>query len=112
MSDYKLLIGGNLVAGDLVMDVINPATEEVLAVCPRGSESQLNAAVAAAKAAFKGWSRQPMDERRACINKLADAIEARTTEFARLLTQEQGKPLSESTAEITYTAASMASSPR
>jgi acyl-CoA reductase-like NAD-dependent aldehyde dehydrogenase len=105
MSDYRLLIGGNLVAGDMVMDVINPATEEVLAVCPRGSESQLNAAVAAAKAAFKGWAKQPMDERRACINKLADAIEARTTEFARLLTQEQGKPLSESTAEITYTAA-------
>lgn len=105
MSDYKLLIGGNLVAGDMVMDVINPATEEVLAVCPRGSESQLNAAIAAAKAAFKGWAKQPMDERRACINKLADAIEARTTEFARLLTQEQGKPLSESTAEITYTAA-------
>ena len=105
MSDYKLLIGGNLVAGDMVMDVINPATEEVLAVCPRGSESQLNAAIAAAKAAFKGWANQPMDERRACINKLADAIEARTTEFARLLTQEQGKPLSESTAEITYTAA-------
>lgn len=105
MSDYKLLIGGNLVAGDMVMDVINPATEEVLAVCPRGSESQLNAAIAAAKAAFKGWAKQPMDERRACINKLADAIEARTTELARLLTQEQGKPLSESTAEITYTAA-------
>jgi acyl-CoA reductase-like NAD-dependent aldehyde dehydrogenase len=105
MSDYKLLIGGKLVAGDTVMDVINPATEKVLAICPRGSEAQLNAAVAAAKAAFKGWARQPVNERRACINKLADAIEARTTEFARLLTQEQGKPLSESTAEITYTAA-------
>lgn len=105
MSEYKLLIGGKLVAGDMVMDVINPATEEVLAVCPRGSQAQLDAAVAAAKAAFKGWSRQSMDDRRACINRLADAIEARTTEFARLLTQEQGKPLSESTAEITYTAA-------
>ncbi len=105
MSDYKLLIGGKLVAGDMVMDIINPATEEVLAVCPRGSEAQLNTAVAAAKAAFKGWANQPIDERRACISQLADAIEARTTEFARLLTQEQGKPLSESTAEITYTAA-------
>ena len=107
MSDYKLLIGGKLVAGDMVMDIINPATEEVLAVCPRGSEAQLNAAVAAAKAAFKGWANRPIDERRACITQLADAIEARTTEFARLLTQEQGKPLSESTAEIAYTAAFM-----
>ncbi len=105
MSDYKLLIGGQLVAGDATMDVINPATEEVLAVCPRGSERQLNEAVAAAKTAFKSWRKVPMDERRALVNKLADAIDARTEEFARLLTQEQGKPLAESTAEITYTAA-------
>ena len=105
MSDYRLLIGGQLVAGDSTMDVINPATEEVLAVCPRGSERQMNEAVAAAKAAFKGWAKQPIEERRACVNKLADTIDARTTELARLLTQEQGKPLSESTAEITYTAA-------
>lgn len=105
MPEYKLLIGGKLVDGDATMDVINPATEEVLSICPRGSERQLNEAVAAAKAAFKDWAKTPMADRRACVMKLADAIEARTTEFARLLTQEQGKPLSESTAEIAYTAA-------
>ena len=105
MADYKLLIGGQLVDGDASMDVINPATEEVLAACPRGSERQLNAAVAAAKGAFKSWRKVPMAERRALIIKLADAIDARVDEFARLLTQEQGKPLSESTAEIAYTAA-------
>lgn len=105
MSDYKLLIGGELVAGDATMNVINPATEEVLAVCPRGSERQMNEAVAAAKAAFKTWRKVVMEDRRALVMKLADAIEARTEELARLLTQEQGKPLTESTAEITYTAA-------
>ncbi|MDE2412144.1 MAG: aldehyde dehydrogenase family protein [Sphingomonadales bacterium] len=105
MSDYKLLIGGKLVDGDAAMDVINPATEDVLAVCPRGSERQMNEAVAAAKLAFKTWRKVPMDERRAMVMKLADAIEARVDEFARLLTQEQGKPLAESTAEIAYTAA-------
>lgn len=105
MSDYKLLIGGKLVDGDSTMDVINPATEEVLAVCPRGSEAQMNAAVAAAKDAFKTWRKVPMAERRAMVMKLADAVEARVEEFGRLLTQEQGKPLAESTAEIAYTAA-------
>ncbi|MCC6924882.1 aldehyde dehydrogenase family protein [Novosphingobium sp.] len=105
MSDYKLLIGGQLVDGDAAMDVINPATEEVLAVCPRGSERQLNEAVAAAKAAFKTWRKVPMADRRAMVMKLADAVEARVDEFGRLLTQEQGKPLAESTAEIAYTAA-------
>lgn len=105
MADYKLLIGGQLVDGDATMDVINPATEQVLAQAPRGSERQLNAAVAAAKDAFKTWRKVPMAERRALIEKLADAIEGQLDELARLLTQEQGKPLSESTAEIAYTAA-------
>ncbi|MBJ7408783.1 MAG: aldehyde dehydrogenase family protein [Phenylobacterium sp.] len=105
MPDYKLLIGGKLVDGDATMEVVNPATEEVLAVCPRGSQRQLDAAVAAAKGAFKGWARTPMDARRAAVMKLADALEARTEELARLLTQEQGKPLAESTAEIAYSAA-------
>jgi acyl-CoA reductase-like NAD-dependent aldehyde dehydrogenase len=105
MSDYKLLIGGKLVDGDATMDVVNPATEEILAVCPRGSQRQLDAAVAAAKDAFKGWARTAMSTRRAAVMKLADALEARTDEFARLLTQEQGKPLAESTAEIAYSAA-------
>lgn len=105
MADYKLLIGGRLVDGDSTMEVINPANEEVLATCPRGSERQLDEAIAAAKAAFGGWRKLPMAERRAMIVKLADALEGRLDEFARLLTQEQGKPLAESTAEIAYTAA-------
>lgn len=65
----------------------------------------MNEAVAAAKEAFKSWRKVPMAERRAMVMKLADAVEARVEEFGRLLTQEQGKPLAESTAEIAYTAA-------
>lgn len=105
MSEYKLLIGGALVDGDETMDVINPATETVFAICPRGSERQMNAAVAAAKAAFPAWRKMPMQTRRDLVNQLADAIDARRDEFARLLTMEQGKPLVESTAEIVFTAA-------
>lgn len=105
MTQYKLLIGGKLVAGDLEMEVINPATEEVLATCPRGSERQLNEAINAAKDAFGFWSKTSLDERRAKIRELADALDDRHEEFARLLTQEQGKPLAEASAEITYTSA-------
>jgi acyl-CoA reductase-like NAD-dependent aldehyde dehydrogenase len=76
MPDYKLLIGGRLVDGAAMMDVINPATEEVLAACPRASEAQLDEAVAAAKGAFPAWAARPIEERRALILKLADAIEA------------------------------------
>lgn len=105
MSDYKLLIGGRLVDGASTMEVINPATEEVLATCPRGSEAQLDEAVAAAKAAFPAWAAKPIEDRRALILKLADAIETEADAFARLLTQEQGKPLPEASAEIAYTQA-------
>ncbi|KGJ16307.1 aldehyde dehydrogenase family protein [Paracoccus sanguinis] len=103
MTDYHLLIDGQLVAGDQTMPVVNPATEEVLAQCPRASEAQLNAAVAAAKAAFPSWSRRPIAERRQMLLAWADGLEREADSLARLLTQEQGKPLSESTAEIAYT---------
>ena len=99
---FKLLIDGELVPGDAEMDVINPATGEVLDVCPRASERQLDQAVDAANSAFAAWARTSSAARAALLVKLADALSARAEEFSRLLTQEQGKPLSEATAEIAY----------
>jgi acyl-CoA reductase-like NAD-dependent aldehyde dehydrogenase len=93
IADYRLLIGGKLVPGASTFDVINPATEEVVAACPRADENQLNQAVAAAKGAFPAWSAKPLAERRALLMKLADAIDAQAPQLAPLLTQEQGKPL-------------------
>ena len=98
--DFRLLIDGRLVAGASNFDVINPATEEVLAKCPRADVAQLNAAVAAAKAAFPAWSAKSFEERRKLLVKLADALEARSDEFARLLTLEQGKPLAHAAGEM------------
>ncbi|WP_337187297.1 aldehyde dehydrogenase family protein [Phenylobacterium sp.] len=100
MSDYRLLIGGELVAGDATLDVVNPATEEVFATCARASKAQLDQAVAAAQAAFPAWSGAPIDDRRAVLVKIADAIQANLQDLARLLTQEQGKPLADATGEI------------
>lgn len=102
MAPYKLLIGGKLVDGHSTMQVVNPATEEVLAYCPRGSSAQLDEAVAAAKAAFPEWAARPIETRRALILKFADRLEQCQEDVARLLTQEQGKPLPEAAAEIMY----------
>lgn len=102
MSEYKLLIGGKLVDGASTMEVLNPATEKVLAICPRGSEAQLDQAVAAAKAAFREWSKTSIGERRAMLLKLGDAINEDRSDLTRLLTQEQGKPLSAAEGEITW----------
>jgi acyl-CoA reductase-like NAD-dependent aldehyde dehydrogenase len=103
MREFKLLINGKLMSGVARHDVINPATEEVLAEAPRASRAQLDEAIAAAKAAFPAWSAKPIRERGALLVKLADALEARKGEFARLLTLEQGKPLSEAHWEIDFT---------
>jgi acyl-CoA reductase-like NAD-dependent aldehyde dehydrogenase len=99
MTTYKLLIDGQMVDGDAVMDVINPATEEVLAQCPRASKAQLDKAVAAAKAAFPAWSRTSPAERKKALNAIADIVEANAAELGRLLTQEQGKPLKDAIGE-------------
>ncbi len=100
MASFKLLIDGRLVDGDTTMPVINPATEETIADCPRASLDQLNQAVAAAKAAFPAWAATPINERRKLIAQLADVIEQNTDELARLLTREQGKPIADATGEV------------
>jgi acyl-CoA reductase-like NAD-dependent aldehyde dehydrogenase len=100
MGPFKLLIDGQLVDGDATMSVINPANEEVLAQCPRASKAQLDLAVAAAKRAFPGWRDTPIDERRAALVAMADAIQGDLQNLARLLTQEQGKPLADAMGEV------------
>jgi acyl-CoA reductase-like NAD-dependent aldehyde dehydrogenase len=99
-ADYKLLIAGELVPGAGRFDVLNPATGEVFASAPRANREQLEQAVAAAKAAYPAWSRQSILDRRRLLGVLADALSARSKELARLLTQEQGKPLPQATREI------------
>src|SRR3984957_13199340 len=100
MSEFNLLIDGKMVPGDQTMAVLNPATEEVVAQCPRASKSQLDTAVAAAKAAFPAWAATPIEERRRLVGKMADVIEANNNELARLLTSKQGKPLADATGEV------------
>ncbi len=99
-ADYKLLIAGELVPGAGRFDVLNPATGEVFASAPRANREQLEQAVAAAKAAYPAWSRQSIVDRRRLLGALADALSARGKELARVLTQEQGKPLPQATREI------------
>ncbi|PZQ56010.1 MAG: aldehyde dehydrogenase [Phenylobacterium zucineum] len=100
MSDYKLLINGELVAGDATLEVVNPATEQVFATAARASKGQLDKAVAAAKAAFPAWSATSIDERRKVLVAIADVIQANLQDLARLLVQEQGKPLQDAMGEI------------
>jgi acyl-CoA reductase-like NAD-dependent aldehyde dehydrogenase len=100
MSDFRLLIAGRLVPGADTLDVINPASGRVLATAPRADRAQLEEAVAAANSALAAWSAAPCRPRGEHLAVLADAIEDQGDVFARLLTEEQGKPLPDARVEL------------
>lgn len=91
----KLLINGQLVKGEgPVQAVFNPALGRVLAEINEASEAQVDAAVRAADAAFESWSQTAPKDRSLLLLKLADAIEAHAEEFAKLESDNCGKPYS------------------
>ena len=100
LSDYKLLIGGELVAGELTMPVVNPATGKVFTDAPRASLAQLDQAVAAAARAFPAWAATPVEDRRALMVSIADAVDAHSDELAPLLVREHGMPLANARIEV------------
>ncbi len=97
---YTMIIGGRRVAGDATFDVINPATEAVIGRAPDATPAQLDEAVAAARAAFPAWAATPIADRRASLERLANAILADIDGFKRLLTAEQGKPHADAEFEV------------
>jgi acyl-CoA reductase-like NAD-dependent aldehyde dehydrogenase len=93
MSDFKLIIDGKPVDTAESFAVLNPATEAVVAQCPKANIEDLNNAVAAAKRAFPPWSATPDSERARIVHAIGEALEAHSAELCQLLVQEQGKPM-------------------
>lgn len=93
MHDFHLLINGEAVVGAAHIDVLNPATEEVVASSPIASPEQINAAVEAASAAFPAWSSLALAERSKALLEIADVIDANADELTRLMYQESGHPM-------------------
>src|SRR5919106_5807792 len=92
-----LYIGGEWVAPSSTntIDVISPATEEVIARVPEAAEGDVDRAVEAAKAALAGpYPQLSPDERADYIVKLSQAIQARSQELAETITAEMGSPAS------------------
>jgi acyl-CoA reductase-like NAD-dependent aldehyde dehydrogenase len=93
-TDFSMTINGQAVAGARgTFKVLNPATEETVALCPSGSPEQVDQAVKAAAEAFKTWQHSSDEERVAALNAIADKFEAHAEELAEIITLEQGKPL-------------------
>ena len=97
--DHKKLLINNEwrdAAGGRTMDVINPATEEVIATVGAAGQEDVDAAVTAARAAFEGpWGKMSARERGRLLSKLADRVMERADELAALETRHNGKPIFE-----------------
>ena len=97
-----MLVNGNLVDGRASpFPVVNPATGQAITdQCPHANEEQVNETVDGAFQSFETWSNISLSDRKKFFEKLVDAMEPRVEELARLLTQEQGKPLQSATSEV------------
>jgi acyl-CoA reductase-like NAD-dependent aldehyde dehydrogenase len=102
----QMLIGGEWrqAAAHEELEVLNPATEQVVDSVPAGSPEDVELAVATAKQAFPDWSRTDVEKRAAILSAAADLIEENARDLAATLTAEQGKPLAEATGEVTHLA--------
>ena len=96
----KLFINGQWVesTGTGAIDVINSTTEEVMGRIPEGTADDVNAAVAAAKAAFESWSTTSVESRRRYLQLIADKLASKKEEIAALVAAEVGMPLPLATA--------------
>jgi len=99
MTRKQLVINGEWrdASDGATMPVINPATEEVIALVAAATRDDVDAAVAAARAAFEGpWGQMPARERGRLLWKLAERLTEQIDEVARLETLHNGKPITES----------------
>lgn len=88
--DTRHWIGGRRVASAETFDDVSPIDEQVIARVSRGGAAEAEAAVAAAGQAFPGWAATPPEERSRILHGVADGVEARLEDFARLETRDNG----------------------
>jgi succinate-semialdehyde dehydrogenase/glutarate-semialdehyde dehydrogenase len=86
--------------GGRTLDVVNPATEEVIGTLAHAGIPDLDEALASAAAGFAVWRKLSAYERSKIMRKAADLVRERAEDIARLMTAEQGKPLVEARTEI------------
>ena len=101
-TDTQLLIDGEWVdaASGKTIDVVNPATGKAIGKVAHAGIADLDRALAAAQRGFEAWRKVPANERAATMRKAAALVRERADTIAQLMTQEQGKPLTEARVEV------------
>jgi acyl-CoA reductase-like NAD-dependent aldehyde dehydrogenase len=95
ISQDSMYIGGEWTtpAGSGTIEVVNPATEEILGRVPEGTAEDVGRAVAAARTAFESWSATPLEDRVELCAQISLALQRRQEEIATLISQEVGCPI-------------------
>ena len=106
VTQHKQFIGGEWVESSSgeTMEVLNPATGEVIAEVPRGTAEDVERAVEAAKKAWSEWKLKTPKDRMELLLKLADAIDDNAEELTRLESLNVGKPMAIATDEMPFSA--------
>jgi succinate-semialdehyde dehydrogenase/glutarate-semialdehyde dehydrogenase len=100
----QMIIGGEQrpSVANAELEIVNPATEEVVDSVPAANRSDVDAAVTAAQQAFATWSKTDVEKRADVVRTAADLIADRAKDLAPVLTAEQGKPIAEALGEINH----------
>ena len=91
--DTRHWIGGQRISSQTTFTDISPIDEQPIAEVSAGSAAEVDAAVQAAEQAFPGWAAMPRGERANLLHRVADGIEARAEELARVETRDNGSLL-------------------
>lgn len=98
--EFSMTIDGKAVDASRRIEVLDPATEQVVARAPDAAPRQLDEAVASARRAAPAWAGLPLEERRKLIARVGEVIVSNQETLAELLTREQGKPLAAARQEV------------
>ena len=106
VTQHKQFIGGEWVesSGGETMEVLNPATGEVIAEVPRGTAEDVERAVEAAKKAWDEWRFKTPKDRMELLLKLADVVDENADELVRIESQNVGKPMAIAVDEMPFSA--------
>jgi malonate-semialdehyde dehydrogenase (acetylating)/methylmalonate-semialdehyde dehydrogenase len=102
IPSVKLLLDGKFIDSHTQEwhDVVNPATQEVLAQVPFATDDEINAAVASAKKAYKTWKNTPLATRARIMLKLQALVREHMSRIAQTLSAEQGKTLADAEGDV------------
>ncbi len=104
LIDYQNFIANAFVPSNQHIEVHNPANARLLARVPQASSEQVDAAIASARQAQKGWAARPAIERAGYLHKIATKVRDNAERLAHIITAEQGKVLGLARVEVNFTA--------